>query len=409
MRDDLGAAAAGGRLRGSPLGTLVAVTVALFSDGFLYGVMLPLTSASPAGTDEEWLLGVMYGAYAVGVLIATPVLGLFSDRIGRRSAMLWGVSGQALATGLFATAHSIPPILLARLCQGMAAAATWTAGLALIAERFRERRAEKLGVGMMGSTGGLLLGPVMGGALLEWGGYHLPLAVTGALLALDATFRAGLLAGGPVAEARQPAGLLSLLRDRSVVAASFVVILAAGSWSLLEPLFPHHLKRVAGASPAVIGLIFTLSAVAYGLTTPLMARAVARWGAWPTMIVGAVAMAASLPLLAMPTTVVPALGALVVVNVAYGFLMNPTLSELADAVDRRGSGTYAAVYGIYNVAYSVGNVGSDVGAGFLASALSFRASLWGVSLVLIASVPLLNSFRLATRSPAAGSPAERTG
>jgi hypothetical protein len=133
------------RLRGGPPGALFTVTVALFTDGFLYGVMVPLSAVTQTGIDEEWLLALMYGGYAIGVLVSTPVLGVLSDRIGRRRPMLWGIAGQAVATALFG-GGSVPTLLLARLFQGMASAATWTAGLALVAEQFPEHRAAKLGL-----------------------------------------------------------------------------------------------------------------------------------------------------------------------------------------------------------------------------------------------------------------------
>jgi MFS transporter, DHA1 family, solute carrier family 18 (vesicular amine transporter), member 1/2 len=374
--------------RARPRATLLTVTVALFTDGFLYGVMVPLGSAAGVGADSEAMLGIMYGAYAVGVLATTPVFGILSDRVGRRPPMLWGFGVQAVATLLFAAAGGVGSMLVARLLQGVAAAATWTAGLALVAEHFTEHRAEKLGVAMMGSTGGLLVGPVTGGILLEWGGYQLPLLVAGGLLLLDGALRVTILADAARGEA-PPSPLGQLVRDRSVLAAAVVVILSSIGWSLLEPLFPAHLARVAGASPATVGLLFTISSLMYGLTAPVVGKVVDRWGAWPTMTFGVVAMAVTLPLLVVPAAIVGAGVVLVAVDVAFGFLMNPTLDELASAVDRRHHGAYATVYAIFNMAYSVGTIGTTVVASALASVLSFRASLWGVSLALVASLPLL--------------------
>src|SRR5260370_20103686 len=42
-----------GRLRGSPKVTLTVVTVALFTDSFLYGLVIPLTPNSPARIEDE--------------------------------------------------------------------------------------------------------------------------------------------------------------------------------------------------------------------------------------------------------------------------------------------------------------------------------------------------------------------
>ena len=66
-------------LRGNPTATLVTVTVALFTDGFLYGVLVPLG----VGGGGEAMLGVMYGVYALGVLGSTPLFGVLSDRMRR--------------------------------------------------------------------------------------------------------------------------------------------------------------------------------------------------------------------------------------------------------------------------------------------------------------------------------------
>jgi MFS transporter, DHA1 family, solute carrier family 18 (vesicular amine transporter), member 1/2 len=382
--------------RARPRATLLTVTVALFTDGFLYGVMVPLGSAGGVAVESEVMLGVMYGAYAVGVLATTPVFGIVSDRVGRRPPMLWGFAVQALATLLFATAGGVGSMLAARLLQGVAAAATWTAGLALVAEHFTTHRAEKLGVAMMGSTGGLLLGPVTGGVLLEWGGYRLPLVVVGGVLLVDGLLRFTILADVG-REAAPPTRLGRLVRDRAVLAAAVVVILSSIGWSLLEPLFPGHLARVAGASPATVGLLFTISSLMYGLTAPLVGKVVDRWGAWPTMTFGVIAMAVTLPLLAMPTAIATAGIVLVLVDVAFGFLMNPTLDELASAVDRGHGSAYASVYAVFNMAYSVGTIGTTLVTSALASVLSFRASLWGVSLALLASLPLLAVLR---RGPA---------
>jgi len=74
------------------------------------------------------MLGIMYGAYALGVLASTPIFGVLSDRIGRRKPMLWGFLVQALATLLFVLHGGVSVALLARLLQGVAAAATWTTG-----------------------------------------------------------------------------------------------------------------------------------------------------------------------------------------------------------------------------------------------------------------------------------------
>jgi MFS family permease len=380
--------------RARRLGPLLAVTAAVFDDGFLYGMMVPLSSDSPAGVQDPWLLGVLYGGYALGTLVGAPLFGVLSDRRGPRRPLLWGWGLQALATLLFGVAGGFAALLAGRLCQGAASAASWTAGLALVAERYPDERTRELGVVMMGNTGGLLLGPVSGGFLAQWGGYRLALAVAGGAVAVDGLLRATLVAPAPHAAA-PPGELGRLLRDGAVLAAGLFVALAAFSWSLIDPLLPLHLAHHAGISPATVGVLFTVASAAYGLAAPGIAWAALRWGSWPTMVAGGVAMAAGLPLLVLPTAVAPAAAVLVAVNLAYGLIANPALADLGDAVDRRGSGAYGAAYAVYNMAYAVGAVGSDVTTGALSRAVSFEGSLWAVSAALLLSLGLVHLRRRA--------------
>jgi len=140
----------------------------------------PLTY-SPAHVGSEQQFGLLYGAYSVGVLLATPLFGYLGDRIGYRRPMIAEVILSAAALALFCSAPQFYLLLLARLFQGNASAATSTAGLAVIAEHYLQKRVEMMGLSLMGSTGGSLLGPVIGGSLYEIGGYTLPLVATGVL------------------------------------------------------------------------------------------------------------------------------------------------------------------------------------------------------------------------------------
>jgi MFS transporter, DHA1 family, solute carrier family 18 (vesicular amine transporter), member 1/2 len=388
-----------GRLRGSPKATLVAVTVALFTDSFLYGLVIPLAAKSPAKIEDEWALGLMYGAYAMGLFLTTPTFGVVADRHGRRWPMVSGVFLQAAATVLFAVGATFGEMFIARIVQGVAAAATWTAGLALVAELFPEKRTQMMGFAMMGSTGGSVLGPVAGGYMADLGGYHLPFVVAGAMLAVDALMRIALIVEPP-REAGQRSDLVGLLRDRSVLAASVVVVLGAGGWGLLEPLLPSHLTRVAGASSAMIGLIFTISTATYGACSPFVDRVAARYGLRPTMVLGLFMMAGSLPLLGLTSDVFWAGLVLCIVDVSTAFTLNTSLSELAEVVDRRGSAGYASVYAVYNIAYAVGSIGSDVMAGVITSRMSFMAGLLATSAIILVCTPLLYLGR--PRSPAVG-------
>ena len=363
------------------------VAFALFVDYLIYGLLIPLTPYSPARVTSEADLGLLYTGYSAGVLVATPLCGWLGDRLGYRRLLLAGVVLSAVALALIYLAPHLNLLLLGRLCQGAAAAASWTAGLALIAEHYPQQRVEMMGFALMGSTVGSLFGPVIGGSLYEVGGYALPFVVTGALVAVDLGLVLVLL---PHRHLRPAASgnIWPLLLDRSVVVAATAVGLAAIGWGIIEPLLPPQLVR-AGAAPWAIGFIFTAGSIAYGAAAPLVG-----WvsNLMPTRLLiaaGTAAMAVALPFLGLLQGAVAAGIGLCAVSVCYAFMLNPTSAELGDAVDRRGLNCYAAVYAIYNIAYAVGQMAASSFASAASVNLSFFQVLLCVSAALFVFIPLL--------------------
>ena len=127
------------------------IAFALFLDYFLYGLLFPLMAHSHAGLKGEGHLALLYGVYAVSVLLVTPVFGYLGDRLGGRSTMLCGVALSICAIWLLGMASSLPLLLLGKFCQGAASAALWTSCLAMIAMNYVERRVEILGYAFTGA------------------------------------------------------------------------------------------------------------------------------------------------------------------------------------------------------------------------------------------------------------------
>ncbi|MBK7841113.1 MAG: MFS transporter [Candidatus Obscuribacter sp.] len=363
------------------------VAYALFMDYFLYGLIVPLGPYSPAKVTSEHEIGMLYGAYAIGVLVATPVFGYLGDRLGCRRPMLIGVALSVLAVVLFCFGSHFYWALLARFAQGAAAAASWTAGLALVAEHYVEKRVQMMGLAMVGSTAGSVLGPVAGGWLFDMGGYNLPFIVTGAMVAIDACLRIFFLPPEKGSTEKAP-DLKALLLDKSILVAGLAVAVAAAGWGIIEPLLPNQLKA-GGVSPGQVGLIFTVSSIVYGCFAPVVSWVSERVSVKKTICFGIVGMALTLPLLALTKGIVMVGACLCLVNVAYAFLLNPTSAELGNAVDRRGMNCYAAVYAVYNITYSLGMMSADTFASELSEHMSFLQVLLCMSGTLLLSIPLI--------------------
>ena len=95
--------------RGAPTAALAVVTVAIFTDTLVYGLVVPILPRHVAALGlPEWAVGVLFGSYAVALLVATPVFGALADRVGRRRPLVGGLLGLGSATLLFAYAPICP-------------------------------------------------------------------------------------------------------------------------------------------------------------------------------------------------------------------------------------------------------------------------------------------------------------
>lgn len=362
------------------------IAFALFLDYFFYGLLFPLSAHSP-GLKGEGSLVVLYGVYAISVLLVTPLFGYLGDRIGGRATMLYGVALAGCAIMLFGVASSFPLLLLARFCQGLASAALWTSGLALIAAHYVANRVVMLGYAFTGGTFGSVIGPIAGGFLYQAGGYKLPFLILGVLFVLAAVFIAFLLPAHK-AEVRETVALHSLLLNKSVAVPALAVALAAFSLGIIEPLLPARLARY-GVTSVEVGIIFTISSLVYGLSSPVVGRVSDRLPFRRVIVLGTIAMAVTLPFLAAFHGLILVCIAMSLVNISFAFMLNPAAAELGNVMDRSGMSGYSAVYAVYNICYSIGMLGTAL----LATAAARLLHFWGVllcaSAILLLSSPVL--------------------
>ena len=111
-----------------------------------------------------FLIGVAIGIYGLTQAIFQIPFGIWSDRIGRKPVIIFGLLLFALGSVVAALATSIECIIIGRALQGMGAIAA--AVMALAADLTREQHRTKVMAIIGGSIGfsfmlALILGPVL--------------------------------------------------------------------------------------------------------------------------------------------------------------------------------------------------------------------------------------------------------
>ncbi|WP_068614700.1 MFS transporter [Paenibacillus tuaregi] len=355
---------------------LLVVGLAIFLDMLIYGLVVPILPkyAASLGVSQSEI-GLLFGSYALVLFIATPIFGALSDRIGRRGPMLWGLLGLAASTLIFAFAENFGMLITARALQGLAAAVTWTSGLAILADLYpSEERGKAMGLALSGQAAGMLLGPALGGWLYQLGGYKLPFFLAAGLAIVDGLLRLFLLRDLPERKSSDFVSPFGMLRNRKIMLIAGVIIIGAAVPSVLEPTLPLHLQEKFKAEPGYIGMLFIIPTLAYGVATPLIGALSSKMGNIKTLLIGLVMVSISLPLAALPNSIWIQAAALALLGVSMGIVLAPCLPELADISEQSGQASYGTTFAIYNTAYSIGMMIGPISSSLLADSFGLKLS-----------------------------------
>ncbi len=150
----------------------------LFVTGLLFwtsiAVLLPTLPAYLDAIEiNQQQIGLIIGAFAVGLLASRPILGRLADRRGRKFVLLIGTAVAAIAPLGYLTVTSIPLLMFIRAFHGISIAAFTTAYSALVVDLAPpKQRGEIIGLMSLTNPVGVALGPAIGGYLQVTGKYQ---------------------------------------------------------------------------------------------------------------------------------------------------------------------------------------------------------------------------------------------
>jgi DHA2 family multidrug resistance protein-like MFS transporter len=165
-----------GRRQWWSLVVLVLPVLLISVDMTVLGFALPYLSAdlAPSGVEQLWIVDI-YSFMLAGLLV---LMGTLGDRIGRRKLLLAGAVAFGAASVLAAFSTSPLMLIAARALLGVGGATLMPSTLSLIRTIFLDDRQRRFAIAVWsaGFSGGMALGPVLGGWLLEhfwWGSVFL--------------------------------------------------------------------------------------------------------------------------------------------------------------------------------------------------------------------------------------------
>ncbi|MEO7085999.1 MAG: MFS transporter [Gemmatimonadaceae bacterium] len=157
------------------MGKLVVLMITAFVDMVGALMIIPLLPfyAKSFGASG-FMVGLLVSSFSLAQLISAPMWGRFSDRYGRRPALIVGLAASAIAYVIFAYSGSLWLLFLSRLVQG-SGGGTVSVIQAYVADALKpEDRAKGLGWLSAATNAGVALGPVFGSYMLSVFGEHGP-------------------------------------------------------------------------------------------------------------------------------------------------------------------------------------------------------------------------------------------
>lgn len=169
--------------------SLIVIYTAICLDAVGIGLIFPilprlLEEVTHAGNVAPYI-GIMTALYALMQFVFAPVLGVLSDRFGRRPVLLISLAGAAVNYVLMAFSSHLWLLLIGRAIAGLTSANISVAMAYITDVSSEDKRARRFGLFSAMFGIGFIIGPVLGGLL---GDYWVRLPFMAAAILVGANF-----------------------------------------------------------------------------------------------------------------------------------------------------------------------------------------------------------------------------
>ena len=269
----------------------------------------------------EWMVGPLIASFAVAQLVSSPVWGKFSDRYGRRPAMIIGLGASAFAYLIFGFANTLWLLFASRIVQGLGGGTTGVARAYVADTMAPAERAKALGWLSAATSAGVVIGPIMGSHRF---GTEVPGVVAAVLVMINVYFAWKWLPESrvshghatspsgrqvPPAEARSVGqALWEIVRHPATPAHRVIWIYVVGMLALnvVIGVLALYLKDTYAVTEDTIGYFFPI----FGIVGVVMRLWLVGWfnerfGEVRTMQIGTVLLGLGLVLMPLPAAWVP--------------------------------------------------------------------------------------------------------
>ncbi|XP_044003179.1 synaptic vesicular amine transporter isoform X2 [Aphidius gifuensis] len=345
--------------------------------------------------EETVPVGMMFASKAVVQLLANPIVGPLTHKIGYSIPMFTGFIIMFLSTLIFAFGRSYSVLFIARALQGIGSSCSSVSGMGMLAERYQDdkERGNAMGIALGGLALGVLIGPPFGGLMYEFVGKSAPFLILSALALGDGLLQLMMLQPSVVYTESEPPSLKALVTDPYIILAAGAITFANMGIAMLEPSLPIWMMDTMGASRWKQGATFLPASISYLIGTNLFGPLGHRMGRWLAALIGLIVIGFCLMLIPLATSI----NHLIIPNAGLGFAIgmvdSSMMPELGYLVDIRHTAVYGSVYAIGDVAFCMGFAIGPALSGTLVNTIGFEWMLFGIAILCFIYAPFMYLLR----------------
>lgn len=360
------------------------------------------------------VVGLLISAFSLAQLACAPAWGRFSDRYGRRPAILAGLAITAVAYVVFAFAGNVWLLLLSRVVQGLGGGTIGVVQAYVADASPPEQRTKSLGWLSAVTSLGAVAGPALGSVLVGAGGRHAPGLGAAALSLLVAAFalrflresrelRASVAHAKPAEPRSGRAAIARVVSQWREPASRLIWIytVAIGAFYGTIQTVPLLLSGRFGVTEHTVGyFIMYLGGMGVVVRSVALGRLVDRLGEVRVARLGALALAGGLAATGVARSGPVLLAGFTLMPIGTGFLFPCVTGMLSQVV---GSGERGLYMGVQHTFGGVSRVVFPIGAGLLMDRFGVGVPFWISALLVLITLPLARTLAPAPRpEPAAG-------
>ena len=335
---------------------------------------------------EEWS-GIAYGVTFILMAVFSPIWGKAADRYGRKPMLLRASLGMALVLTCMGFVQNVYQLVGLRLLQGTISG-YYSAAITLVATQTpKDRSGWALGTLSTGAVAGMLLGPLLGGAVADLFGLRSVFFVIGALL-LIAFLAALLYVTENFTPSEKAAPKFRDIRRMmphpevtvAMFATTFMLQLALMS---IQPILTVYIAEMSNSTDYLAflsGMVFAASGLSSVIAAPRLGALADRIGPPKVMVVALLAAG----LLFIPQALVRNAWELMALRFLLGIATASLLPSINSMIRQITPDEMTGqIYGYNQSAQFVGSFGGAVMGGQIASMFGLKYVFFSTSVLLL--------------------------